>query len=259
MMIKYFAVTFLCTISVFSQDLEDTIKTIPSELKQELLLNGVTLRYPKSWKDIVLLPPSTFTKEIQQIFHELRPNIIAEQLYLIRKTLSEEDILYLYNTLRRIREMSFVNYYNARKDTVHELFFESRTVKDPQSLHSIPDILVDTIPAEDSLWVLQDMPPFGNVLSQYHYFFDGQAFLVTSSNKDELFYRDNRLVRSEKMISIILCIPADGYVLVYGLGGIKAFTAFGLLNKRINSAFAGRITGLLDWYYNTHLLQVAAP
>jgi hypothetical protein len=55
------------------------------------------------------------------------------------------------------------------------------------------------------------------------------------------------------MITTILVIAGEDYLLMYGIGAVRAFKMFGLLDDRIEAAFSGRTEGLFNWYRDTYL------
>lgn len=159
----------------------------------------------------------------------------------------------MYNSLRRVSDLGYLQYYNERTEKTQDLFHESRAIDGPRNRQGISDPVVSTAPQDDRVWVLQGLPPFGEVASEYRYRSDGRAFLFTGTNYDPLPYRGMRVVRPGNMITAILVIPGDDFILMYGLGGVRAFMMFGLLDDRIEAAFSGRTDGIFSWYYETYL------
>ena len=141
--------------------------------------------------------------------------------------------------------MSYLEYYNERKDKTDELFFDSVAVSGPEERDRIEDPTVARIPAQDTVWALQGLPPFGTILSRYDYRSDGESFLFLGTNHDTLTFRSVPVVRQGNMVTAILVVPGDDFILMYGVGAVRAFTMFGLLDDRIEAAFSGRTEGVV--------------
>lgn len=241
---------------VFAQTLENLVATLPEDLRSELLETGRVSRYIEDRDDVALLPDHALSRVVTDTLSRERPNVISEQILLIRTRVGADERLDLYNSLRRVSTLSNIQYHNERKDTWHDLFHQSYAVDGPRERRQIEDPVVGRIPDDDRVWALQVLPPFGTVLSEYRYRFDGEAFLFSGTNEDPLFYRNVRVVRPGNMTTFILVVPGDDFLLVYGLGGVRAFMMFGLLDDRIEAAFSGRTEGLFRWYDDNHLSRL---
>lgn len=240
-------------VVLFGQELSDLLARVPGDLRQELLRNGSVERLLDDADDVALVPDHPLAREFRRALDDTNPNVLSEQLVLVRSDLDDRDVLSLFNSLRQVSELSYVQYYNERTEETQDLFRESRAIADPRSRRVIADPVVSTLPRDERIWVLQGLPPFGEIVSEYRYRSDGRAFLFTGTNDDPLPYRGMRVVKPGNMITAILVIPGEDYVLMYGLGGVKAFMMFGLLDNRIEAAFSGRTNGIFDWYYDTYL------
>ena len=267
--VRFSIVLIVCTVGVvlpdvarplssvvFAQTLESLLTTLPDDLRSELLETGSVSRYFEDHDNVALLPDHSLNRVVTDTLSRERPNVISEQILLLRTHIGARERLDLYNSLRRVSTLSHIQYHNERKDTWHELFEQSYAVDGPRERHQIEDPVVARIPDDDSVWALQVLPPFGTVLSEYRYRADGEAFLFSGTNEDPLFYRNVRVVRPGNMTTFILVVPGDDFLLVYGLGGVRAFMMFGLLDDRIEAAFSGRTEGLFRWYDDNHLSRL---
>jgi hypothetical protein len=240
-----------------AQSLDDLLDGLSPPDRRELLSTGSLEQYIEDHRQIAYVPDHPLAGTVADQVNSVRPNVISEQLVLIRENLGPDEFLTLFNSLRRISDLSYLEYYNSRKDDTNELFYDSYAVDGPENRARIPDPTVSLIPSEDSVWVLQGLPPFGTILSEYTYRSQGRAFLFAGTNEDTLTYRNVPVVRSGNMITNIVVISGDGYVLMYGIGAVKAFKMFGLLDDRIEAAFSGRTEGLFNWYRDTYLESLA--
>lgn len=241
------------TAILFGQDLASLLSSLPGDIRQELLETGAVERFLDDVDDVALIPDHPLSREIRRALRDTNPNVLSEQLVIVRTTVNDGEVLGLFNSLRRVSDLSFLQYYNERTDKTQDLFRESRAIDGPSERRVIADPVVTTLPRDDRIWVLQGLPPFGDIVSEYRYRSEGRAFLFTGTNEDPLPYRGMRVVKPGNMITAILVIPAEDYILMYGLGGVKAFMMFGLLDDRIEAAFSGRTDGIFTWYYQTYL------
>ena len=258
--VKIVAIVTLSVISALTplaaQSLDHLLGDLPGGVRRELLERGTVEQYTENRRDIEYMPRHPFSREIQRRVDDARPNVISEQLVLVTTEASPAERLELFNSLRRVSELSHLQYYNERTEQTNALFNESFAVRGPQDRRRIEDPTVSRLPREDSFFVLQGLPPFGTVVSRYAYQSNDEAFLFTGTNEDSLTYREMAVVRPGNMVTTILVIAGDDFVLMYGLGAVRAFKLFGLLDDRIEAAFSGRTEGLFDWYRSTYLSHI---
>lgn len=221
---------------------------------QTIRFGGTLQEYRDDHRAVAFIPNHPLAQEIRRTLDDQRPNVISERIVVTPRGVTGDEQLELFNSLRRVSALAGLEYYNPRKDRWHTLFHSSQTIDNPRNRRVIPDQEVTTIPRAESLYVLQDTPPFGDIVYEYHYQSDGTgAFLFRSLNEDSLIYRRMRVARPGQTFSYILVIPGEDYVVTYGIGGVRAFTLFGLLDDRIEAAFGGRTDGIFDWYYREYL------
>ncbi len=221
---------------------------------QRIRFGGTMQEYRDDHRAVAFVPNHPLAEEIHRVLNDQQPNVISERIVVTPRGVTAEEQLELFNSLRRVSALAGLQYYNPRRQEWLTLFHSSQTIDGPRSQRVIPDQEVTTIPREETLYVLQNTPPFGDIVYQYHYRSDGAgAFLFRSLNQDPLVYRRMRVARPEQTFSYILVIPGEDYVVTYGIGGVRAFTLFGLLDDRIEAAFGGRTDGIFDWYYREYL------
>ena len=225
---------------------------LPAEARS-LSSGGSLQSYRDDHRNVALIPNHPLAEQIARTLRSERPTVISERIIVVPRGLQPAEQLELYNSLRRVQGLSNLRYFNPRRGDWLDLFRQSMAVNDPSARQPIPDPVVTVIPPDDSVWVLQEMPPFGEILSQYRYVSTGDAFLFSSSNVDSLVYRGMRVARPGQTFSYILVIFGDDYLVTYGIGGVRAFTMFGLLDDRIEGAFGGRTDGLFNWYHREYL------
>tara|TARA_B100000614_G_scaffold259811_1_gene285255 strand:+ start:1433 stop:2230 length:798 start_codon:yes stop_codon:yes gene_type:complete len=247
---------FIGPLSADAQSLDSLLSGLSRGDRERLVQTGAIEQYIENHRRLSYAPDHPLARAIEDRVNEVRPNVISEQIVLVRGDVDRVELLRLYNSLRRVSDLSYLQYYNERKDSTNELFHDSFAVAGPEDRTPVSDPTVTSIPEEDTVWVLQGLPPFGTILSRYRYRSGGEAFLFSGTNVDTLTYRSVPVVQPGNMITDILVIPGDGFVLMYGVGAVRAFKMFGLLDDRIEAAFSGRTEGLFNWYRDTYLVEI---
>lgn len=238
----------------FSSAASPQVSSILPPAGRSIAGGGTLQEYRDDHREVAFIPDHPLAEEIRRTLSSQRPNVISERLVVVPRGVSAEEHLELFNSLRRVSSLSGLEYYNPRKGRWHALFNDSWAVDGPDARRRIPDPVVTAIPRDETIFALQDTPPFGELLNEFRYRSDARgAFLFSSINRDSLVYRGMRVARPGQTFSYILVIPGDDYVVTYGIGGVRAFTLFGLLDDRIEGAFGGRTEGLFDWYSREYL------
>lgn len=207
--------------------------------------------------EIRLTPDLPGIREALRTISRSRANIISERLMVMPGRYSTADLLSVYNAVTATSELAYIQYYNPEKDVYHDLFRESHEVASAEDLAPVADQRFARIPGEEEKLVLQDLPPFGQVLQRYRYEsvdrggMDG--FLLSSTNLWDIRYNNIRVVRPEDMITYAWIVRTDEALLLYGIGSADVFTAFGLFRDRIENSFSSRTDGLFDWLKREHL------
>jgi hypothetical protein len=249
----FLSLFLLAVPGIDAQSLDDVLANLSTQDRRELLSAGSIEQYIENHRQIAYVPDHPLADRISDTVGTVRPNVISEQIVLVRTRIAPDELLSLFNSLRRISNLANLRYENERKDTTHDLFRESYAVDNADSRERIDDPVVTEIPTRDEIQVVQGLPPFGTVLSTYTYVSEGGAFLFSGTNQDTLNYRGVPVVQSGNMITTILVIAGEDYLLMYGIGAVRAFKMFGLLDDRIEAAFSGRTEGLFNWYRDTYL------
>lgn len=212
--------------------------------------------------DIRLAPDLPGISDALRTIDRSRANILSERLMVMPGSYTRADLLEVYNAVTATSELAYIQYYNPEKDVYHDLFRESHEVASGDDLSPLPDRDFSRIPILEEKLVLQELPPFGEVLQRYTYEqVDGRSmdgFLLNSTNLWDIRYNNIRVVRPEDMITYAWIIRTDQALLLYGLGSADVFTAFGLFRDRIETSFSSRTDGLFDWLKREHLDRLVA-
>ena len=224
---------------------------------KELLAERSVSRSHTDARDVELAPSFPGVGDAVRSLRSTGVNIVSERLILVDGPVTDEGLVRVFNALLGVGELSYLQYYNPLSDVWHDLFRESYRVKDEQNLDRLPDLQVESIPDSITIPVLQDLPPFGEVLQTYRYESVSHAgvdgFYFSSKNEWDIRYRRIRVVKPEGMVTYVWVLRGDDYLLVYGIGAAKVFTGFGLFRDRIENSFTSRTTGLFDWLSENYL------
>ncbi|MFW5643639.1 MAG: DUF6675 family protein [Alkalispirochaeta sp.] len=233
---------------------------VPSDLRRELLANRSVSRTHTDPRDLELTPAVPGVRDAVRTLRSIRSNIVSERLILVDGPIDDEGLLMVFNAVLGVSELSYIEYYNPERDKWNDLFKESYRVHDDDDLDALPDLQVEAIPDSLSIPVLQGLPPFGEVLQTYRYeaiTHDGMdGFYFSSENEWDIRYNRIRVVKPEEMVTYAWVMRGDDYLIVYGIGAAKVFTAFGLFRDRIENSFSSRTDGLFDWLSRNYLSRL---
>ena len=192
--IRIIALLF-CAISIVADSgFADTpfsrLTQVEDKYLRELERSGTVKRDLGSWREAELIPQHRFADDIRNSLSDARPNVLSETLILIRRGVSDEEFLTLYNSLRRVSDLADIDYYNPEKDKWHPLFSSSYRVPDKETDTKLPDPLVSEIPESDRFIVRQGLPPFGDTVSRYVYTHGHNAFHFQGHNLTRITYKE---------------------------------------------------------------------
>ena len=225
----------------------------------ELMERTTVLRGPIGFQEVTLLPDHRATDEIQALIDEVQPSIAFERLVFVAGPLRDDALVLIYNALRSVDELAGLRYYNAGRQRENTLFNSSFPVHRDDITQAITVSRIDALPHRSVLWVMQDTPPFGEIVSTYRYRAADGVVFMSAANQDPLVFRGVRVVQQNGMLTLILVIRVQEGMLMYGFGGARAFLAFGLLKHRIEPAFEGRARAMFDWFATQHLSRIPVP
>lgn len=236
-----------------AEPLADHLSTVDRDARGELRRDNLVRRDLDSWREVSLIPDHPFRREIRRDVRDTRLNVLSEQVILVDRAITDEEFLALYNSLRHVRELDEIEYYNPEAEVWYPLFDGSYRVNDEESTKALPDSILSDIPRQDSFLVRQGLPPFGENVSRYEYRHRDGAILFSSHNLTRIKYKGFPVVRPEQMVTHFLMIREPDYLLVYAVGGAKVFNFLGLLSGVIENSFTSRTTGLFEWYSENYL------
>lgn len=257
---RWYLVVVLSALALFPGAASDpSLFDLVPEHAAELMEQTTVLHGPIGFQEVALIPDHGAADEIQALIEEVRPSIAFERLVFVVGPLRDDALVLIYNALRSVDELAGLRYYNAGRQTDNTLFHSSFPVSQDDITQPISVSRIDALPHRSVLWVMQDTPPFGEIVSTYRYrAADGVVFML-AANQDPLVFRGVSVVQRGNMMTIILVIRVQEGMLMYGFGGARAFLAFGLLKHRIEPAFEGRARAMFDWFATQHLSRLPVP
>ncbi|MEJ5187925.1 DUF6675 family protein [Treponema sp. J25] len=181
--------------------------------------------------------------EMEELFKNMNPNFLAEAVYIlpVRPGLEQKLKDAIVRKLKEVSYLDSIPYYSKRNKTTQPLF------QDTIILDTRTNALRTTILAQ------QKMLPFETSQFTYNFIEDKDYFLFYSENSKPLVYNNISTAGAGAMRTALIIETYAGYIVCYGMGGARAFTFFGLLNDRLETAFLGRIEAFYQWFFTQGL------
>ncbi len=267
MSFRYASAAMLFTVTVFSATpqsggdptLGRLLRGIPTEYLDALFDTGVVTLVHDDADSITLAPAADEVRNALGVIRSTGANIVSERLVLVERSPGPDRLTNVYNALLGVSDLAYLEYYNPVTELWKDLFKESYRVVGPSDLSPVADEYAERIPDEFSMYVLQGLPPFGEVLQTFAYHRlgadspDVDGFTFISSNEWPIRYRNVRVVRDGAMQTFAFVVAGNEFMLLYGVGAARVFTAFGMFADRIENSFTARTAGLFEWLTENHL------
>ena len=269
---RYFLVIFLIAVSyfVFSEErTEDTAKNFASfqEVTAHLTDNDKNILYSgqsiagttkkNSKNRFKYLPQLQEFDSIRSFVKETRPTILYENLYFIPiedKKQQSLAMIKIFNYLRDVQNLASIKYRNIKKGHIYPVFLSSTEVQSASDTTPISTLKFLSELQEksrtDAIFVFQDMPPFGNVSSQYVYKYDESFLSFMGSNLSPISYSNIEAVYPNDMLTLLYIIRTERGIFLYGMGSVKISGIAVLFGGVISNSFESRMVGLFTWVKN---------
>lgn len=222
------------------------IKTLSKVEMHQLTANGVIMNSMDSYRKIHLLPESSETKAIIDRYKKLRPNFLAEAMFIMPVEAGEEQAVLtnVKSFLQSVEEFGSIPYYSKQNNVWNPMFENIIILELPVFSDGSEGIITE-----------QMMRPFNPYTSVYRYYLSEGVFMYETYNRTPLYYKWMKGVDEEEMSTTLLVQAYPGYLFFYGLGGARAFTFFGLFGNRLDVAFIGRIEAFFEWFHQEFVLS----
>lgn len=230
------------------QDLDYKLLPIKTITKEEIHLlnsNRAVINSLDSYQDIRLQPESSEAKSILDHFKKLRPNFLAEAIFVLPVKVGEEQAVFrdVKRFLQAVKTFGNIPYYSRQNGTWNPMF-ENIIIQESS-------VFTD---GSEKIITEQMMRPFKTNTSVYRYYLAKNSFLYENFNSTPLYYKWMKAVDKEEMYTTLFVQAYPGYLFFYGLGGARAFDFFGLFGARLDVAFIGRIEAFFEWFHQGFVL-----
>lgn len=225
------------------------LKDFPADKINQLTNNELLMNTLGSYREISLQPETAEYKDIIEHFSDLRPNFLAEAMFVlpVEKGKEQSTLIRVKNLLQSVGKFEGIPYYSRYNGTWNPLF-ENVAVHETRILPSgVEEVLAE-----------QKMRPFKPYTAVYKYDLSSGTLLYETYNLTPLYYEWMKGVEKEEMYTSLLVKAYPGYLFFYGFGGARAFDFFGLFGKRLDVAFTGRIEAFFEWFHRKFVLPELA-
>jgi hypothetical protein len=224
---------------------------IPAPLYERLASEGEIRNSLHGDSPPQLIPDVSVRGEIEARIRELELTVGTEVLSVYANETVDFDApesrLRIYNILLSMSTMKGVEYYSASRERMRTLFAESYVVDGPQAEKRLPDPVVQEIPPNSTLYVLQEDLTFGENVYKTQFRYSGDFFLLDSTNLTTMHYLFFPMVKPQNSVTLILLIPAGQQLLFYGAVGAHTPRLLGLARSREDS-FYNRLKAIYGWF-----------
>ncbi len=237
-----------------------------SENEIDTLRTKEALSYTSRSRDkkrLQYIPPLEHFTGIQEFVRTQKPTILYETLYFIpieNYEAQSSAMVRVFNYFRDLPNFVTIRYRNIKKGHIYPLFLSSQQIvseNDTSSIHTLEPVSAlgyrsINKAVEQIITVLQDMPPFGDVISYYDYSYDQARMSFTSGNMTPIGYKGIKAVDPYNMLSAARILRTDEGVLIYGIGAVRIKGLAVLFSGVIANSFESRMVGLFSWVKNEH-------
>ncbi len=202
------------------------------------------------------LPAVSLSEDLLDAALSINYSVGVETLYLIPwdevspdlSRLPAEDFeLRIYNILRSVSTLEGIEYYSASRERMRTLFAECWAIDNPEDRTRIPDPLVTSLPAMNTVYIHQKDLTFGKNISRVEYQHANGNFRMGIVNLTTMTYMLFPIVGKENMSMQILVIPGREGILFYGLNTVKVLD-LPIFYKKMESSFTNRMIALYNWF-----------
>ncbi len=237
--------------------LSDVLPVISDTDRDLLLSDGELLRFHPEGVSPGLLPETALTGSVARQLINADLNIGIEGLFFttvddlpaaFMETDADSRELILYNILRSVSTLEGLEYYSASRDEMRLLFEESWTIADEKSKEALPDPLVSSIPADDTIFIHQKDKSFGKNTQQMNFKVSPEAFAVNIINLSPMRYKGIiKVVNPGNMQIHLIVVPVEEGILIYGTMSARTRDVKAFID-RAQDSFTNRVIALAGWY-----------
>lgn len=220
-------------------------KRISQENIKQLKLGKPVFFFIDDIKDSSFVPKTEIGTEILKNYQDINPNFIIESFFVlpVPEGMEKATLEEVNRFLTDIKQFVGIPYWSKEFQKYFDLFeymeiIERGNRKDGSRM----------IRAE------QNMKPFDNYEVEYRYIMEKDNFVYTSINTTPIHYKFVKAVKEGNMYTSLFVHAQPGALVFYGLGGVRAFTFFGIFGDRMEVSFIGRTEAFFRWFHKEFVL-----
>jgi len=198
-----------------------------------------------SYKDFSLQVEGSASMKIESLLKEINPNFLAEILMVIPVDEKRDNLNFIRTSLMDVTLFDDIPYYSKRNDKWYPLYEDTKILS-----------LTDAGPGESIISAYHKMKPFKPQDTKYKYSIIGDTFWFESRNSSNIYYKSFKAVKKGNLITLLWIKDEGDRLIVYGIGGAKAFTFFGLFGERMDNSFIGRMEAFFSWFYDNYITEI---
>ncbi len=201
---------------------------LTNEEKQKLQNGEILIRNIGKAKNMSLNPVNDGATKVIEAIHDLRPAYLAEVIQ-VRPYEGNEDLFEnLKPILLDIEGYVGIPYYSEHNEQYYDLY-------------SSAEVLSENIGEKaGSLDANLYMNPFGSIDVAISFEQAADNLFYEMANTSSVKYRGISIVSEDNMQSIVYAFRHEDDIVLYGIGGVDAFSIF-FLRDRIETSFINRI------------------
>ncbi len=217
---------FITSTLLFSQDVFNN--KLSSEERQKLENGEILIRNIGKAKNMSLNPVNEGTQKVIDTIKDLKPAYLAEVIQ-IRPYEGNED---LFDTLKPllldIDGYVGIPYYSEHNDAFYDLYSSAEVISENIGKNS------------GNLNANLHMDPFGRIDVAISFEQTSDDLFYLMANTSNVKYSGFTVVNKDNMQSIVYVFKHEDSIILYGIGGVDAFSIF-FLRDRIDTSFINRI------------------
>ncbi len=219
-------VLLLLSSSLFSNDIFNSKLTAQEKKKLE---NGeILIRNIGKAKNMSLNPVTDGAQDVIDAIYDLDPAYLAEVIQVRPYEGNEHLLDELQPLLLDIEGYVGIPYYSERNGSYYDLYSSAEVLSKNISENS------------GSLNADLYMSPFGNINVDIAFDSNESELFYSMTNTGNVKYEGINIVREENMQSLVYVFRYEDSIVLYGIGGVDAFSIF-FLRDRIETSFINRI------------------
>lgn len=216
------------------------IAALPFKNLSEKDLNSINrgnlvIRNIGSYKNISLDKNTSYASKIYSNIKDANPNYLMEVIQILPYEGHENLLANIKKTLVNVEDYAGIPYYSIRQQKTFDLY-SSVKIKSKNVTGSSARILADI-----------EMNPVGVVATDISISNSADELVYINTNTENIKYEGITCIKKEKMRTCIYVFRDNDKIILYGIGGVKAPTAF--VKDRIETSFLGRIQSFCKYVF----------